>query len=351
MRIVSHILLLLLFISCTEDNININADPTNLTVEVLSVDFETLHAVIQASAENAIKYKFFIDDSKTPAMENSSGLFEYVFEEQTSYGIEVRAYGESGKYIKQNQQISFLNDTTHEGYKLIWSDEFNGNIVNTSYWTFETGTGYGGWGNNEWQYYKQENAWLDNGSLIIEARKENYSGSDYTSARIITKEKESFKYGRIDIRAILPEGQGIWPALWMLGDNISSAGWPKCGEIDIMEMIGGNNRENTTHGTLHWDNNGEHIYEGESYSLTSGIFADKFHVFSIIWDETSISWLVDEIQFYEHDITPDHMSEFHQKFFLIFNVAVGGNWPGYPNETTIFPQQMKVDYVRVFQSE
>ncbi len=349
MRIVFNILLLLLFISCAEDNDNINSNPTNLTVEILSVDFETLHAVMQASAENAIEYKFFIDESSNSAVENETGLFEYIFEEPNSYIIETRAYGESGKYIKQDQQISFINDTTHEGYNLIWSDEFNGNIINTSNWTFETGAG--GWGNNEWQYYRQENAWLENGSLTIEARKEDYSGSSYTSARMITKDKESFKYGRIDIRAILPEGQGIWPALWMLGDNISSAGWPKCGEIDIMEMVGGSNGDNTTHGTLHWDNNGDYNYEGGSNSLASGIFADKYHVFSIIWDETSINWLVDDKQFYVHDITPDHMSEFHQKFFLIFNVAVGGNWPGYPDETTIFPQQMKVDYVRVFQKD
>ena len=134
----------------------------------------------------------------------------------------------------------------------------------------------------------------------------------------------------------------------MLGNNITSVGWPACGEIDIMEMIGGSDREKTVHGTLHWDNGG-HINTGGSYTLSSGTFASQYHVFSIIWDETSIKWFVNNSQYYEINITPAHMTEFHQNFFLIFNVAVGGNWPGSPDATTVFPQQMKVDYIRVFQ--
>ncbi len=118
-----------------------------------------------------------------------------------------------------------------------------------------------------------------------------------------------------------------------------------------MEMVGGSNRENITHGTLHWDNIGEHASSGGSNTLSSGTFTDKYHVFTIIWDRSSITWFVDDNEFYTLDITPDHMSEFHNQFFFIFNVAVGGNWPGYPDETTTFSQRMKVDYVRVFQRE
>ena len=188
------------------------------------------------------------------------------------------------------------------------------------------------------------------GYLIITAKQENFGGQNYTSSRIKTQGIESFQYGRIDIRAALPNGQGIWPALWMLGDNISTASWPGCGEIDIMELIGGNGyNDRTVYGTIHWDDNGHASYGGHN-SLPSGtMFSDEFHVFSIIWTSTSIKWLRDDIQYHEADITSSSLSEFHQNFFFIFNVAVGGNWPGSPDGTTIFPQKMIVDYVRVFQ--
>lgn len=236
----------------------------------------------------------------------------------------------------------------YDGMSLVWQDEFNTTELNSDSWTFELGTGYNGWGNNELQYYRENNTTLREGNLVIEAREENFNGSPYTSSRLITKDKFLFKYGRVDIRACLPEGQGIWPALWMLGQNIETVSWPACGEIDIMEMIGGDGREKTVHGTVHWDDNGHSQYGGP-FSLSAGTFNDEFHVFSIIWDESSIKWLVDDNQFLVVDITPETLSEFQEEFFLVFNVAVGGNWPGYPDETTVFPQWMVVDYVRVFQ--
>jgi beta-glucanase (GH16 family) len=161
--------------------------------------------------------------------------------------------------------------------------------------------------------------------------------------------KKEFKYGRVDIRAALPKGQGIWPALWMLGSNFSDVGWPMCGEIDIMELVGGDGKDNIVHGTTHWDNNGSYANYGGSYRLPTGIFNDEFHVFTIIWDESKIAWLVDDKQYHSIDISPAALSEFRQEFFFIFNVAVGGNWPGSPDGTTEFPQRMIVDYVRVFQ--
>ncbi len=139
-----------------------------------------------------------------------------------------------------------------QSYTLVWSDEFLGSTINPNNWTHETGGG--GWGNNELQYYtdRADNSYIQNGKLVIEAKEESFGGRDYTSARLITKGKQFFKYGRIEARMKLPYGQGLWPAFWMLGENISSIGWPACGEIDIMEMIGGTNNNHVVHGTLHW---------------------------------------------------------------------------------------------------
>jgi beta-glucanase (GH16 family) len=249
----------------------------------------------------------------------------------------------------------FESPLSYEGYTLVWNDEFEGNSLSSD-WVFDLGDGCPdlcGWGNNELQSYTQDNVRVQDGHLIIQARRERSGGRDYTSSRIKTKDKQSFKYGRIDIRAKLPKGQGIWPALWMLGDNIDQVGWPRCGEIDIMEMVGGNafGRDNRVHGTVHWDNNGSHAEFGGHVTLNNGIFNDKFHVFSIIWDEAKIVWLLNDDPFHEIDTSPSGLDEFRESFFFLFNVAVGGNWPGSPDGTTTFPQQMVVDYVRVFQKE
>lgn len=241
----------------------------------------------------------------------------------------------------------YTTPLSYPGYTLVWSEEFNGSTLNEEDWNYETGNS--GWGNNESQNYTSgtNNAFLENGKLIIEAREESSNGSDYSSARITTQGKQFFKYGRIDIRAKLPQGQGIWPALWMLGESFSSVGWPACGEIDIMEIIG--SEPATVHGTVHWDNAGNYASYGDKLTLDEGVFADEFHVFTIIWDNTAIRWYMDDILYNTIDITPSNLSEFRNTFFFIFNVAVGGNWPGYPDNTTVFPQRMEVDYVRVFQ--
>ena len=243
----------------------------------------------------------------------------------------------------------YESPTSYPGYTLVWNDEFSGAALNLSDWSYEIGTGNNGWGNNEAQYYRAENTSVANGYLTIQARKENFGGRSYTSSRLITKNKQSFRYGRIDIRAVLPQGQGLWPALWMLGTNISTVGWPESGEIDIMEMVGGSGREDTVHGTGHWDNNGSNASYGGDYTLNSGTFADEFHVFSIEWDSNLIRWYVDDVQYHALSISSAGLSEFRKEFFFIFNIAVGGNWPGYPDASTVFPQRMLVDYVRVFQ--
>lgn len=248
----------------------------------------------------------------------------------------------------------YESPTAYDGWNLVWQDEFEGETLNTEDWSYEIGDGCPnicGWGNNELEYYREDNTSIVEGNLVITAKKESIGGRSYTSSRLITKGKQTFQYGRVDIRAVLPFGQGIWPALWMLGSNIDQVGWPACGEIDVMEMIGGNNREKTVHGTVHWESDQGYANYGGATSLSTGIFADEFHVFSIIWNESSITWLLDGTEYHTIDTTPEHLSEFRNDFFFIFNVAVGGNWPGNPDNSTVFPQYMIVDYIRVFQPE
>jgi len=235
--------------------------------------------------------------------------------------------------------------TFPQGYKLIWSDEFDSTSLDPSIWSFETGNN-GGWGNNELEYYtnRTQNCNVQNGMLNFTAVKESYSGYNYTSARILTQNKFSVKYGKIEARIKLPYGQGIWPAFWMLGDDINQVSWPGCGEIDIMELIGGQGRDNTVYGSAHWG--GDY---SKSYSLSSGIFANDFHIFDITWDQKSIAWHVDGITYNTLDTTPAALGAFQKSFFIIFNLAVGGNWPGNPDNTSVFPETMQVDYVRVYQ--
>jgi beta-glucanase (GH16 family) len=165
-----------------------------------------------------------------------------------------------------------------------------------------------------------------------------------------TQGKKTFKFGRIDIRAKLPVSKGLWPALWMLGANITSVGWPLCGETDIMELVG--TAPSTVVGTLHWGiAGGSHMSKGANYVLSSGDFSKEFHVFSIIWQQNSIQWLIDDQSYLtvNSDYVGSDVYPFNADQFFIFNVAVGGNWPGPPDYTTVFPQRMFVDYVRVFQ--
>jgi beta-glucanase (GH16 family) len=242
-----------------------------------------------------------------------------------------------------------------EGFKLLWSDEFDGETIDNSKWEHEV-NGHGG-GNNELQYYtdRPENSYLSDGKLHMVALQEEYTGSDgkryYTSARMKTQNTKSFMYGRIEASLKLPYGQGLWPAFWMLGLNNSEVGWPACGEIDIMEMVGGGDgRDNRTYGTLHWDDNGKRS-SGGNLTLGSGILHDEFRVYAIEWDEEKIDWYLDDELFFSLDLTDPAMSAFQAHHFLILNVAVGGNWPGNPDLSTVWPQEMVAEYVRVYERE
>lgn len=233
--------------------------------------------------------------------------------------------------------------------RLVWSDEFSGTSISTANWGFDLGNG--GFGNNELENYtsRPENARVQNGMLIIEARRESLGGSQYTSARLKTQGKQSFGINTwVEARIKAPEGQGIWPAFWMLGNSISTVGWPSCGEIDIMEIQGQNPFKNF--GTIHWaDASGQHVSFGGIYNSSASLSAG-FHTFAISRTGSSIKWYVDRIQYAEANISGgiNSTSEFQGPFFILLNVAVGGNFVGSPDGTTVFPQQMQVDWVRVW---
>ena len=245
------------------------------------------------------------------------------------------------------------SDTTSNSgeYELVWSDEFNyEGAPDPDKWNFEIGDN--GWGNNELQYYtdRLKNARVDDGVLTITAREENYQGANYTSARMITYENDHYwQYGRVEARIKMPEGQGIWPAFWMLGKNIfEGTTWPATGEIDILEMIGGGENDSILHGTAHWEEGGDHTYQGGSLEHSEKLSQD-FHTYAIEWDDQQIKWFFDGEQYFSLSTQSSSMSEFDAPFFILLNIAVGGDWPGYPDETTQFPQTMEVDYVHVYQ--
>lgn len=244
-------------------------------------------------------------------------------------------------------------------WSLVWSDEFNGpngSGVDTAKWVPETGGS--GWGNNELEYYtnRLQNADIESGSLAIKALNETYTGPDnvtrnYTSARLKTQTKFSLSYGRIEARLKLTYGQGMWPAFWMLGTNIDQVGWPTCGEMDIMENIG--REPSIVHGTIHGPGySGGNGLEA-SYSLSNGRhFSDDFHTFAIEWEPNVVRFYVDGLLYKTRtpaDLPNGSHWVFDHPFFILLNVAVGGFWPGVPDASTIFPQTMLVDYVRVYQ--
>lgn len=228
-------------------------------------------------------------------------------------------------------------------WKLVWSDEFNYNgLPDSAKWGNEIGFIR----NNELQYYSPrriENSRVAKGNLMIIGRKESFKDAGYTSASIVTDGKASWTYGKVEARMKLPEGQGLWPAFWMLGQNIHTVGWPECGEIDIMEHI---NNEDLLHGTVHWSN-GQHVSSGG----TTPCDVTKYHNYSIEWDKESIKLLLDGKEYKELNIKDgvNSTGEFHKPQYIILNLAIGGDWPKKPDASTIFPDTLFVDYVRVYQ--
>ena len=259
--------------------------------------------------------------------------------------------------------LIFMSACNEEGqvlpqrnWQLTWSDDFIGradSIPATSKWAYDIGRGANGWGNNELQYYtaRKENVSLDGkGNLVITAVKESYMGASYTSARIKTQGKFTQKYGRFEARIQTPYGQGLWPAFWMLGDNVDTATWPLCGEIDIMEQRG--QAPSVLNAAIHGPGySGGNPISG-SYVLRNSRFDTDFHLYAVEWFEDRIDFFVDDLLYYR--ITKDDVAEkgewvYDHPFFMLLNVAVGGSYVGSPNTNTSFPQKMTIDYVKVYQ--
>ncbi|HMR92354.1 MAG TPA: family 16 glycosylhydrolase [Chitinophagaceae bacterium] len=269
----------------------------------------------------------------------------------------------TGKVVIRNDdtRVDFTNTgydapASYPGYVLVWADEFNTGSLDATAWTVEEGNGCPsicGWGNNELEYYtgRSGNLFFQDGKMIIEAKQEVIGSSNYTSSKIVSRGKKTFKYGRIDIRAKLPIGKGIWPAFWMLPQENKYGGWPTSGEIDIMEMVG--HEGNRTHGTLHFGPGPGSTQYNRHTTLSSGNLTDQFHVYSVEWKEDQITWFLDGVQFSQANKADLNLGgapyPFNEDFFFIINLAVGGNWPGNPDATTYFPQWLIVDYIRVYQ--
>lgn len=256
--------------------------------------------------------------------------------------------------LDETQEVATLNN-------LVMADEFDvEGAPDSSLWSFELGDGTEqglppGWGNNELQYYtdRPENAKVENGVLVVTAKEESFEGANFTSARLITKDKFEQRYGRFEARIKLPFGKGYWPAFWMLGDNCDENPWPACGEIDIMEYLG--DEPTKSFGTIHGPgySGGESI--SKEYSLKNDRFDNGFHVFGIEWSPNRINWYVDDVLYQSttrKDVEDETDGEgewvFDRPFYIILNIAIGGNLPGNPNAETVFPQSMVVDYVRVY---
>src|SRR3984957_19465372 len=244
-------------------------------------------------------------------------------------------------------------------WTLVWSDEFSsldGSLPDSKKWTYDIGGN--GWGNHELEYYtnRLENARIEKGNLVITAKEENYTGADgvtrgYTSARLKTQGLFTQTYGRIEARIKIPEGQGMWPAFWMLGEDIPTVGWPKCGEIDIMENIG--KEPGKLHGSLHGPSTTANTSDLTSiFTLPAGQnFADDFHIFAVEWSPDVVRFYIDTnlyATFRPSDWPAGGKWVFDHPYFIILNLAVGGDWPGSPDASTKFPQSMLVDYVRVY---
>jgi beta-glucanase (GH16 family) len=337
-----------------------NTDTTSKTISIATSDLQlSFTAVIDQEKPNYVMltnttegaYNSYLWVYRNMEVENVSPHEAY-FPKAGSYDVELKVLKNGNTFSLEKTVIITQDDPGYiEGMVLVWSDEFEGVTVNSDNWTFETGAS--GWGNNELQNYTSSgNAGIVDGKLVITARKvnEDKTVGSYTSARMISKGKQEFMYGRIEISAKLPAGTGLWPAIWMMGGNISSVGWPACGEMDIMEYVG--YQPNTIHSTVHTPSGYAGNGDGSSKTLTTA--EEEFHIYGLIWNEQELIFYTDTPENVTHIYAPAAKTEenwpFDQSAFFLLNIAVGGTWGGAQGiDNTIFPQSMEIDYVRVYQ--
>lgn len=310
--------------------------PSNLTVTPTVSTDNSGNVSFKATATNAVSYEY--DFGNGQYQTSTTGSVTYKYTASGTYTVTVKAKSSTGKTISASTNV-----TITVALSLIWSDEFNtAGAPDPSKWGYDIGAG--GWGNSELQYYtnRTDNVLVSNGTLKIIAKKEAYSGSNYTSARLLSKGKFSFQYGKVEVSAKLPAGAGSWPAIWMLGDNFATAGWPTCGEIDIMEQKGSD--MNRIYSTLHYLGHSGSGGIGSSFLINN--VTTEFHKYGLIWSSASLQFLVDDMVYYT--FVNSTSVPFNQNFFMILNLAMGGTFGG-----TVDPAfnsaLMEVDYVRVYQ--
>ncbi len=313
-----------------------NTPPANLTVSAVVATDNSGNVAFTAAATNAVSYDFDYGNGIFQTV--AAGVVTYKYPASGTYTVNVIAKSASGQTIAKSIQVTVVVSQS-----LIFSDEFDTpGAPNPAKWGYDLGAG--GWGNNELQYYtnRPDNATVSAGTLKIIAKAENFSGSPYTSARLLSKDKFSFKYGKVEVRAKLPAGVGTWPAVWMLGSNINTTPWPGCGEIDIMEHRG--SELNKIFATLHYPGNSGGNGVGNTITITNATTA--FHIYTAEWTAGSIKFYVDNILFHTFTNTPT--LPFNQNFFMILNVAMGGNFGG-PVDPAFTTANLEIDYIRVYQ--
>ncbi|MES2777242.1 MAG: family 16 glycosylhydrolase [Bacteroidota bacterium] len=313
-----------------------NTGPTDLVLNATVSTDNTGNVSFTATATNAVTYDYDFGNGVYQTV--PTGVVAYRYPASGTYTANVVAKSSGGQTISKSILI-----TVAVSASLLWAEEFDTpGLPNSSRWGYDLGAG--GWGNNELQHYtnRAENASVSGGTLKINLIKENYSGSAYTSARLLTKDKFSFKYGKVEVRAKLPAGVGTWAAIWMLGANISTTPWPACGEIDIMEHLG---RElNKIYATLHHPGHSGANGDGKTTNIMNA--TTEFHKYATEWSATTLKFYVDDVLFYTFANTPS--IPFNHDFFIILNLAMGGNFGG-AVDPAVTGGTMEVDYVRVYQ--
>jgi len=315
--------------------------PTDLVVTANVSTDGSGNVSFTATANNAASFGYEFGDGGIATVPGGATTYKYSLLGSNTYTVTVTATSSTGGTLKKSIPVTVNVIAGTPG--LVWSEEFNvDGAPNAARWGYDLGAG--GWGNNEAQYYtsRPENVVVINGVLKITLKKETYSGSDYTSARLLTKDKFSFKYGKIEIRAKLPAGGGTWPAIWMLGSNINTTAWPACGEIDIMEHKG--NQLNKIYGTLHHPGHSGGNGDGSSLNITNA--STEFHNYILEWSASTIKISVDTQTFFT--FANNGSLPFNQNFFVILNVAMGGTFGG-AIDPAVTSAAMEVDYIRVYQ--